>query len=105
MALPRVDLSNIQPKVSVHLSAQMKTKNQDPNAGIRSVWTGLSRTILNLSFQFLQKASWTSGIKLQADAEQVSFNLTEDEIQWARKVQNLQFTLTYSRGYEWQATL
>jgi len=72
MTLPRVDLSNIQPK--------------DPNAGIRSVWTGLSRTILNLSFQFLQKASWTSGIKLQADAEQVAFNLTDEEIEWARTI-------------------
>jgi len=72
MALPRVDLSNIQPK--------------DTDAGIRSIWTGLTRTILNLSFQFLQKASWTSGIKLQADAEQVAFNLTDEEIQWAKKI-------------------
>ena len=54
------------------------------------MWTGLSRTILNLSFQFLQKASWTSGIKLQADAEQVAFNLTDEEIEWARTVQTFE---------------
>jgi len=72
MALPRVDLSNIQPK--------------DQDAGLRGIWTGLSRTLLNLSFQFLRKASWNSGIKLKADAELVAFNLTEPEIEWAKKI-------------------
>jgi len=59
---------------------------KNPDAGVRGIWTGLSRTLLHLSFQFLQKASWNSGIKLKADADLVSFNLTNDEIQWAKKI-------------------
>jgi len=59
---------------------------KDQDAGLRGIWTGLSRTLLNLSFQFLRKASWNSGIKLKADADLVAFNLTEPEIEWAKKV-------------------
>ena len=61
---------------------------KNPDAGVRGIWTGLSRTLLHLSFQFLQKASWNSGIKLKADADLVSFNLTSDEIQWAKKAKS-----------------
>lgn len=72
MTLPRIDLSGIGMK--------------DSTAGPKAIWSALSRTIFNLSFQYLKTASANSGIDLKPDANLVSFNLTEEEIVYAKRI-------------------
>lgn len=74
MTLPRVDLSLMTLK--------------DTESGPRAIWSALSRTIFNLGFQYLQKASVNSGIELDANAELVAFNLTDEEIEYAKLIVN-----------------
>jgi hypothetical protein len=61
---------------------------QDTESGPRAIWSALSRTIFNLGFQYLQKASVNSGIELDANAELVAFNLTDEEIEYAKLIVN-----------------
>jgi len=72
MTLPRIDLSIMTMK--------------DSTAGPRAIWSALSRTIFYLSFQYLKKASVNSGIELKPDADLVSFNLTTEELDYAKSI-------------------
>lgn len=72
MTLPRIDLSVMTMK--------------DSTAGPRAIWGALSRSIFYLSFQYLKKASVNSGIQLKPDADLVSFNLTEEELEYAKSI-------------------
>jgi len=72
MTLPRIDLSAMT--------------MQDSTAGPRAIWSALSRTIFHLSFQFLQKASQSSGVHLKHDTDLVKFNLTDEELAYAQRI-------------------